>query len=60
MKVKTKRHICAIISLIGFMIMLGAIGSIECNRVDLNHGCSVASIGILIFVAAAYKGGYIN
>lgn len=60
MKIRTKRHICLVVSGIGFLTMLGAVGGIECNTLNLKAGVIIAVIGLMVFAAFAYKGGYMK
>jgi len=60
MKTKTKRRICATVSLSGLLFAIGSIGGIELGLSSLGQGTVNAFIGAILFAAAAYKGGYIQ
>ena len=60
MKIRTKRHICLAVSLVCFLAVLGAVGSIEHGGMSIGKGALVALVGLLVGSAAAYKGGYIK
>lgn len=58
MKTKTKRRICAVVSALGFLVTLGIAGSVEHGLMPVGRGTVLMVAGIVVFAAAAHKGGY--
>ena len=58
MTIRTKRRICAAISLLGFLTLLGSVGGLDIGSLPLGKGITLAVIGLVVFAAAGYKGGY--
>ena len=60
MSIKTKRHICAAVSLLAFILMLGIAGGVECGTMPLKKGAIMMFSSLAVWIAAAYKGGYLK
>lgn len=60
MKIRTKRHICLAVSMISFLIILGAAGGIETYLVNFKTGAIIMIVSLLVGIAATYKGGYLK
>jgi hypothetical protein len=62
MKIKTKikRRICAAVSLFGFLFAIGSVGGVELGISSLGRGAVNACIGLVLFAAATYKGGFMR
>lgn len=57
-KVKTKKKICGWISAANFTFVLGVVGGMECQNIGIEDGIYKLAAGLLMFVLAAYKGGF--
>lgn len=60
MKIRTKRRICLAVSLVSFLFVIGAVGSMELGTMSVGRGIATILVGMLAGCAAAYKGGYIK
>lgn len=60
MTVKDKRKICAIVSIIGLIMLYGTVGGIECSTISLGKGTIRMIIYLAMFIGGAYKGGFLR
>lgn len=54
---KIKRNIALTISVLGFLLMLGTAGASDLNEIPLKQIIIQTSIGLLMWVGGAWKGG---
>ena len=54
---KIKRNIALTISVLGFLLMLGTAGASDLNEIPLKQIIIQISIGLLMWVGGAWKGG---
>ena len=54
---KIKKRITLVISFAGFMLMLGTAGASDLNAIPLKQIIIQTSIGLLMWVGGAWKGG---
>jgi hypothetical protein len=55
-----KEKICAVLMPIGFVIVIGSVGAIECNAVSVTQGFIQAGCGLVLAIASAIIGGFIT
>lgn len=60
MKVKTKRKICAIVALIGFLLMYGTAGASDLDVIPFSQIIWQMIIGMVLCFGGLYKGGYLR
>lgn len=54
------KHTCGWISALGFMFMLGTVGSMDLDIMPLGEGAIRCGIGLMAFAGAAYLGGFMK
>ena len=60
MKVKTKRKICAIVAIIGFLLMYGTAGASDLDAISFSQVIWQMIIGMALCFGGLYKGGYLR
>lgn len=60
MTVKTKKRICGSLAVLALLFNLGVIGGMERDTISLTTGVILSFISLVVFAAAAYKGGYLK
>lgn len=59
MKIKTKRRICGVVMLLGFLLLLGTAGASDAGTIPMHQIIWQSIIGLAMFAGARYKGGWI-
>ena len=60
MRGKKFKTICGVVAGAGFVILLGAAGGSDTNTLSLAEAFWMALLGLGLFAAGAYLGGYIE
>jgi hypothetical protein len=59
MTTRRKRDICFTVAIISFLFILGIAGGADQYGLNLGVEIRYMAIGLIVFIAALYKGGYI-
>jgi len=60
MKIKTKRKICGVIAFIAFFFVLGTAGASDADLIPMKQIVWRSVIGMAVFAAAVWKGGFME
>ena len=58
MKKRIKCQICAIVHCISFMYVLGVVGGLEHDYIELGRGVIMVLVGLAVWALSAHIGGF--
>lgn len=57
---KRFQHICGIVALFGFLLLLGTAGGSDCDTLTFEQITKYSTTGLALFVGGLWMGGYLS